>query len=639
MITRGQGDAILLWVGDYLCYTGQDKALQLIINSGKFPVRRPSEISTRLNISTLKSFLAQKEELLTGKTTKPASDDLSTDEEDDEEEEEDVSWNIIVTLITTVSRNFPEYAKEKFDCLNCIYNLGTYEAVIKSPLGIALGEFKSDLSILSMCCGKDVIDGNPFFDVVRKETRSYSNLRGKLNRMFKKMDIKEMFGKLTAYLDKISGLLKAPMLCAIKNDVMNGNYTPSSNFDFTGETEEESDKIELDKMIEITSNGSNNNDDSKSDNNNVDDIKDLDDIFKDDIEEDSLINDIREGKVPRFTLTELKGLVLSEEKWYSIMSIPIKDPVKKPSIESLSGDEDENVNATDCVNGNVATIDVDDGVNNGKSRSQSIIDVNSNGGSKSQSILDVSKPSKARINVDRKAEKDGGIYIRPKRVNRFFSDEEVNNLREGVRQYGVGKWSIILKHYKFNDRTSVDLKDKWRNMTTKEDRHKGVKNAISRVQNVKGLLKRTESQSDSEPLQRFEGLPLKKQRVSVVSNHNVNFNVNSNVNDNSNVNVSVGINNNNKNDPKLSINKTGYKINDSENDKEGEDENSDIEHVADDQPLTDDEYIDFSSGNFAINRSSDVNDGGNDNDTEDGTDDEEEYDDGGNDYQPLTQQF
>lgn len=49
-----------------------------------------------------------------------------------------------------------------------------------------------------------------------------------------------------------------------------------------------------------------------------------------------------------------------------------------------------------------------------------------------------------------------------------WSQREVDALLAGVRAHGVGKWAAILRHSQvFNGvRTSVDLKDKWRNLTS-----------------------------------------------------------------------------------------------------------------------------------------------------------------------------
>ena len=57
----------------------------------------------------------------------------------------------------------------------------------------------------------------------------------------------------------------------------------------------------------------------------------------------------------------------------------------------------------------------------------------------------------------------------PQKTNRkrkkFWSEEEIDFLQQGVEKFGIGNWSEILKHYDFDGRTSVNLKDKWRNIT------------------------------------------------------------------------------------------------------------------------------------------------------------------------------
>mmetsp|Transcript_12453 Transcript_12453/g.18589 ORF Transcript_12453/g.18589 Transcript_12453/m.18589 type:complete len:532 (-) Transcript_12453:199-1794(-) len=56
---------------------------------------------------------------------------------------------------------------------------------------------------------------------------------------------------------------------------------------------------------------------------------------------------------------------------------------------------------------------------------------------------------------------------RRKRI--FWTTCEETHLRLGVREFGVGKWAKILQKYPniFKNRTSVDLKDKWRNISKK----------------------------------------------------------------------------------------------------------------------------------------------------------------------------
>ena len=58
-----------------------------------------------------------------------------------------------------------------------------------------------------------------------------------------------------------------------------------------------------------------------------------------------------------------------------------------------------------------------------------------------------------------------------RRANRRWSDEEVAALKEGLMRFGAGSWARILKEYihVLGNRTQVDLKDKWRNLTRKTD--------------------------------------------------------------------------------------------------------------------------------------------------------------------------
>lgn len=53
-----------------------------------------------------------------------------------------------------------------------------------------------------------------------------------------------------------------------------------------------------------------------------------------------------------------------------------------------------------------------------------------------------------------------------KRKKRRWTTIEEDTLRTGVQKYGKGNWKLILNMYRdiFEDRTEVDLKDKWRNL-------------------------------------------------------------------------------------------------------------------------------------------------------------------------------
>ena len=57
-----------------------------------------------------------------------------------------------------------------------------------------------------------------------------------------------------------------------------------------------------------------------------------------------------------------------------------------------------------------------------------------------------------------------------------FSSQEKDNLKAGVAMFGCGQWLKILHHFKFaSGRTNVNLKDKWRQMVTLNEKMKGQK--------------------------------------------------------------------------------------------------------------------------------------------------------------------
>mmetsp|Transcript_12180 Transcript_12180/g.18845 ORF Transcript_12180/g.18845 Transcript_12180/m.18845 type:complete len:142 (-) Transcript_12180:135-560(-) len=76
-----------------------------------------------------------------------------------------------------------------------------------------------------------------------------------------------------------------------------------------------------------------------------------------------------------------------------------------------------------------------------------------------ESITDVTK-------IGLSSPPKGGTFPRRRRGGgrRKWSAAEVRNLERGVAELGVGNWAPILARYQFDGRTSVNLKDKWRNL-------------------------------------------------------------------------------------------------------------------------------------------------------------------------------
>ncbi|KAG7949304.1 hypothetical protein I3843_13G055000 [Carya illinoinensis] len=75
-------------------------------------------------------------------------------------------------------------------------------------------------------------------------------------------------------------------------------------------------------------------------------------------------------------------------------------------------------------------------------------------------------PSPKRKSVSPLKKYETANFARRRKVKRWTLLEE-ETLRIGVQKYGRGNWKLILNCYRdtFEERTEVDLKDKWRNMT------------------------------------------------------------------------------------------------------------------------------------------------------------------------------
>jgi hypothetical protein len=83
-------------------------------------------------------------------------------------------------------------------------------------------------------------------------------------------------------------------------------------------------------------------------------------------------------------------------------------------------------------------------------------------------LSDLPNRAKAKAKSPKKLAPDQGIFTSTGRVEqrRFWTEEETIALKEGVRTLGTGRWADIKSDHEYilRNRTSVQIKDKWRTM-------------------------------------------------------------------------------------------------------------------------------------------------------------------------------
>ncbi|XP_009374383.2 LOW QUALITY PROTEIN: uncharacterized protein LOC103963301 [Pyrus x bretschneideri] len=91
------------------------------------------------------------------------------------------------------------------------------------------------------------------------------------------------------------------------------------------------------------------------------------------------------------------------------------------------------------------------------------IDTSQEGTKKDAGRLHLPSPKRTAVSP---LKKYGNVKLTKRRKVKRWSLLEEETLRTGVQKYGKGNWKLILNSYRdiFEERTEVDLKDKWRNM-------------------------------------------------------------------------------------------------------------------------------------------------------------------------------
>ena len=119
---------------------------------------------------------------------------------------------------------------------------------------------------------------------------------------------------------------------------------------------------------------------------------------------------------------------------------------------------------------------------------------------KLKDVQDRGKPDTAVSPVAKKKPQNKEKKRKDVKARKKWTEEETNNLLLGVHKHGVGKWSDILDdpNFTFNERSGVDLKDRFRTCCPNELRSNVKAKAAVDEPSAKGTKKSTKSSLLSE---------------------------------------------------------------------------------------------------------------------------------------------
>lgn len=193
------------------------------------------------------------------------------------------------------------------------------------------------------------------------------------------------------------------------------------------------------------------------------------------MDKNDVIDLIRSGKVPKYSLSDMKRAFPNPTKYGW-------DPIASQTDSEISDFKNERLREKETERGKEE-----------KKRERDDSDNNS--------MCDIQNCTLVKAKSDALPKRDG-FDNSVSTVRRPFSEDEENALIKGVQRFGEGKWALILKEYKshFIERTGVNLKDKWRN----------IKKKASKENDKKILIIASEATQKMYPQASFVSPPLKK---------------------------------------------------------------------------------------------------------------------------------